>query len=517
MGAQIANQDDVFAFLASPATYGFDQSQQNPIKRIDTHGAVVFLAGTEAYKVKRAVFFPFMDFSTLEKRRAACENEIRVNRENAPDIYLGTVPIRRTDKGLRLGGEEGEIVEWAVHTRRFDDESTLDKLAARGALDPAVAADLAESISTAHARADRSDLATTQRFHKWMIDTFDGLADAPIFAPDDVAALRSSFLAAYSATAPLLERREAQGKVRRCHGDVHLRNIVLENGKPILFDAIEFDDLLATIDILYDLAFVLMDFWQRGLHAHANLLFNRYLWRAPEFEQELEGLAALPMFLALRAAIRARVVAALSDIADADHSAEAKSFFGASAAFLRPEPARLVAVGGLSGTGKSTLATALAGAIGRAPGAVHLRSDIERKRLRGADEYERLPPDAYAPAITAQVYGRLLNLAEIALRAGQSIIVDAVHAREDERVALAALAKKLDVPFTGLWLDAPVETLVARVEARQHDASDANAAVVRQQTALALGAIEWTRLDAGQGFDLLLARAQAALNLPAAE
>ncbi|HEY0145108.1 MAG TPA: AAA family ATPase, partial [Methylovirgula sp.] len=322
---------------------------------------------------------------------------------------------------------------------------------------------------------------------------------------------------AYSATAPLLERRETQGKVRRCHGDVHLRNIVLENGKPILFDAIEFDDLLATIDILYDLAFVLMDFWQRGLHAHANLLFNRYLWRAPEFEQELEGLAALPMFLALRAAIRARVVAALSDIADADHSAEAKSFFGASAAFLRPEPARLVAVGGLSGTGKSTLATALAGAIGRAPGAVHLRSDIERKRLRGADEYERLPPDAYAPAITAQVYGRLLNLAEIALRAGQSIIVDAVHAREDERVALAALAKKLDVPFTGLWLDAPVETLVARVEARQHDASDANAAVVRQQTALALGAIEWTRLDAGQGFDLLLARAQAALNLPAAE
>ncbi|HEY1736434.1 MAG TPA: hypothetical protein VGG12_07305 [Methylovirgula sp.] len=202
MGAQISDQDDIFAFLASPATYGFDQSQQNSIKRIDTHGAVVFLAGTEAYKVKRAVFFPFMDFSTLEKRRAACENEIRVNRENAPDIYLGTVPIRRTGSGLHLGGEEGEIVEWAVHTRRFDDESTLDKLAARGALDLGVAADLAESVSAAHARAARSDLETTQRFHKWMIDTLDGLAGAPIFAPDDVAALRSSFLAAYSAIAP---------------------------------------------------------------------------------------------------------------------------------------------------------------------------------------------------------------------------------------------------------------------------------------------------------------------------
>jgi aminoglycoside phosphotransferase family enzyme/predicted kinase len=515
MGAQIADQDDIFAFLANPATYGFDQSQQNRIKRIDTHGAVVFLAGTEAHKVKRAVLFPFMDFSTLEKRRAACENEIRVNRENAPDIYLGTVPIRRTDKGLNLGGEKGDIVEWAVHTRRFDEESTLDKLASRGALDLGVAADLAESVSAAHARAPRSDLETAQRFHKWMIDTLDGLAGATVFAPDDVAALRLSFLAAYAAAVPLLERREAQGKVRRCHGDVHLRNILLENGKPILFDAIEFDDLLATIDILYDLAFVLMDFWQRGLHAHANLLFNRYLWRTPELEQELEGLAALPMFLALRAAIRARVAAALSDIADADHSAEAKSFFGAAEGFLRPEPARLVAVGGLSGTGKSTLAAALADAIGRAPGAVHLRSDIERKRLRAAGEYERLPADAYAPEVTAQVYDRLHNLAEIALSSGQSVIVDAVHAREDERGALTTLAKKLGVPFAGLWLEAPVEALVARVEARQHDASDANEAVVRQQADYSLGALDWVRLNAGQGLDVLLGRARAALNLPA--
>ncbi len=282
MGVQVADQDDIFAFLAKPATYGLDDTPENPIKRIDTHGAVVFLAGTEAYKVKRAVFFPFMDFSTLEKRRAACENEIRVNSENAPDIYLGTVPIRRTATGLHLGGETGEITEWTVHTRRFDDESTLDKLAARGKLDLAIAADLAESISIEHARAPHYDLDTTRRFQRWMTDTIDGLAGAPVFAQDNVVALRTRFLAAYSATAPLLERREADGKVRRFHGDVHLRTIVLGRSTPILFDAIEFDDLLATIDILYDLAFVLMDLWQRGLHAHANLLFNRYLWRAPE-------------------------------------------------------------------------------------------------------------------------------------------------------------------------------------------------------------------------------------------
>ncbi len=181
MGAPIADQDDIFALLANPATYGFDPTQQNLIKRIETHGAVVFLAGADAYKIKRAIFFPFMDFSTLEKRRAAAENEIRVNRENAPDIYLGTVPIRRTDKGLHLGGEAGDIVEWAVHTRRFDDESTLDKLAARGELGLGVAADLAESVSAAHARAARSDLETARRFYEWMIGTLDGLAEAPVF------------------------------------------------------------------------------------------------------------------------------------------------------------------------------------------------------------------------------------------------------------------------------------------------------------------------------------------------
>ena len=262
---------------------------------------------------------------------------------------------------------------------------------------------------------------------------------------------------------------------------MHLRNIVLEGGVPVLFDAIEFDDGLATIDILYDLAFILMDFWQRGLRAHANLLFNRYLWRAPELEQELEGLAALPLFLALRAAIRALVTAALGDLDGGDHGAEARQFFQAAEDFLRPQPAGLVAIGGFSGSGKSTLAAALAGDLGRAPGAVHLRSDIERKRVFGVDEFEPLPQDAYKPEAHAQVYARLLHLSETALRAGQSVIVDAVQAKPDERAALAALATRLGVPFTGLWLEAPVETLVRRVAARRGDASDARESVVRAQ------------------------------------
>lgn len=517
MGAQVADQDEIFAFLAKPSTYGLDDTAKNSIKRIDTHGAVVFLAGPDAYKVKRAVFFPFMDFSTLEKRHGASENEILVNRPNAPDIYLEVLPIRRTGSGLRLGGEAGDIVEWVVHSRRFDEEATLDKLADRGKLDLAIAAKLAETVAAAHARAPRRDLDTAERFQGWLTGTLDGLAAEPVFPADEVAALRQRFLAAYSAVAPLLRKREAEGKVRRCHGDLHLRNIVLVDGAPVLFDAIEFDDLLATIDILYDLAFVLMDLWQRGLHTHASLLFNRYLWRAPEVEQELEGLAALPLFLALRAAIRARVVAALSGLAAADHSAEARQFFAATVDFLRPAAARLIAVGGLSGSGKSTLAAALAEAIGRAPGAVHLRSDIERKRLYGVGEFERLPQEAYRPEFSARVYARLLHLAEVALQAGQSVIVDAVHAKPEEREAVAALAERSRVPFAGLWLDAPVATLVARVEARGKDASDAREAVVREQVARPLGGLDWTRFDAAQPFRGLAEAARAALNLAAAE
>ncbi len=492
------DQNEVFAFLADPATYGLSEN----IKRIDTHGAVVFLAGPDVYKVKRAVRFPFMDFSTLEKRRAACENEILVNRDNAPDLYLGTLPIRRDAQRLALGGTAGDIVEWVVHLARFDEEKTLDRLAERGALDLAIAAKLAEIMAAAHAHAPRGAGGETQIFRGRLEDTIEGLsAAADVFPRAAVAALRERFTAASKACESLLLLREARGKVRRCHGDAHLRNIVLYQGKPVLFDAIEFDDSMATVDILYDLAFVLMDLWQRDLHTHANLLFNRYLWRAAEVEQELEGLAALALFLALRAAIRARVTAALGRLeagAGEVRAREARRFFAAAEDFLLPRQARLIAIGGFSGSGKSTLAQALGANIGRPPGAVHLRSDIERKRLLGVSETDRLPREAYQPEITARVYARLRELAAVALHAGHSVIVDAVNARREERDALGELAARAHVQFSGLWLDAPTETLMARVDARGNDASDATASVVGEQAARDLGRLDWMRLDSSR-------------------
>ena len=258
----VADQGAVFAFLGDPATHGLSE----PVKRIDTHGAAVFLAGADVYKVKRAVQFSYMDFSTLAKRRAACEAEMAVNRPNAPALYLGVLPITRTGDRLHLGGD-GEVVEWAVHLRRFDENATLDHVAARGPLGAALVSELAQAIVAAHRRAPRRDggMATIP-LQRALRETTDELGeDADIFAASSIERLRSSLPAAFARAEPLLRGRGASGEVRRCHGDLHLRNIVLVDGRPVLFDAIEFDESIATIDILYDLAFLIMDLCERGL------------------------------------------------------------------------------------------------------------------------------------------------------------------------------------------------------------------------------------------------------------
>jgi aminoglycoside phosphotransferase family enzyme/predicted kinase len=501
------DQAEIFAFLADPATYGLAA----PVKRIDTHGAAVFLAGDDVYKVKRARRFPFMDFSTLEKRRRVCEAEIAVNRGNAPALYRGTVPIVRAgDRHLRLGGD-GEVVEWAVHLKRFDEEKTLDRLAERGEFPMAIVPRLVVAVIAAHARAPvRDGEAATAALGANLDESLDELLAAPeVFPPAEARTLAADMRAAFAAVRPLLLARGAAGHVRRCHGDLHLRNIVLIDGEPVLFDAIEFDEAIATGDVLYDLAFLVMDLWQRGLHDAANQVLNRWLWGAGDEAAGIAGLAALPLFLALRAVIRAKVAVAGPEQSDA-HRAEALAYFAAARAFITPAAPRLVAVGGLSGTGKSTVAAALAPGIGSPPGAVHLRSDIERKRLFHAGETERLPESAYSQDATQAVYARLRDLAAAALAAGRSVVADAVHQRPEERDAIAAIAAKAGAPFVGLWLEAPVETLVARVATRKGDASDAGAEVVRAQAARPLGALSWQRIDAAATPEHALAAARAA-------
>jgi hypothetical protein len=490
-GDPAESQRQVFAFLKDPQTHG-----GCTVRRIDTHGAAVFLAGDDVYKVKRAVRYPYLDFSTLEKRRAACCAEIAVNHENAPDLYLGVLPIVRRNGALALGGE-GDVVEWAVHLRRFDENATLDRLAETGPLGDTTMDALADAILRAHRHAPSGDHpGAVGQLASVIEETAAALAAAPgIIRPELARTLGFDLRRAFETVEDLLRRRVAQGAVRRCHGDLHLGNIVKIAEKPVLFDAIEFDDAIATCDVLYDLAFLLMDLWERGLRADANRLLNRYLaGTAPdELFAQLAGLEALPLFMALRAAIRAKVL-----IAQGAAGERVRAYAETAARFLAPSQSRLMAVGGLSGSGKTKLAAAVAAALGRAPGAVHLRSDLERKHLFGREEQERLGACAYRSDVSQRVQARLLHLAQTALRAGQSVILDATHRSSAERQAVEDLALNLGVPFHGLWLDAPGAVLMARVAAREGDASDATAAVVAAQLETDPGRIGWTRLDATQ-------------------
>jgi uncharacterized protein len=499
------DQSEALSFLSKPETYG-----SKSVRRIDTHGAAVFLAGAEVYKIKRAVRFPFLDYSTLAKRQSACEAEIAINKLNAPNIYLGAVPIVRGPSGLALGGR-GEIVEWAVHMRRFDEDATLDRIGERGAIDPSLVVELVEKIYQSHERAPRRDGARAYAALERYLDENDAaFAEWPeLFKPARVQRLSRHARSALASIKDLLLARGELGYVRRCHGDLHLRNIALIDGEPTLFDAIEFDEDVATGDVLYDLAFLLMDLEERQMRATANLLFNRYLWRSDP--AHLAGLAALPTFLSIRAAIRAKVVAAASLNLQRQDSGQARSeaqrYFRFAEDFLRPHAARLVAIGGLSGTGKSALSGRIAPLIGRAPGAVWLRSDIERKRMFNVGEMDAPPRQAYSESASNEVYARLRHMTAAALESGQSVVVDAVHARPGERESIASVAMKQGVAFAGLWLEAPVKARIDRVVSRTQDASDANATIAAAQTSDGPIATTWNPLDASGEIELVTERA----------
>jgi hypothetical protein len=285
--------------------------------------------------------------------------------------------------------------------------------------------------------------------------------------------------------------------VRHCHGDLHLGNIVLIEHKPVLFDAIEFDPAMASIDVLYDLAFPIMEFLHYQRPVAANLLLNGYLTVTPK--ENLDGLAALPLFLSVRAAIRAKVLhdhLAQNCVDKAAVATTASAYFELARRLITPPAPRLVAIGGLSGTGKSVLAHALASAVEPLPGAVVLRSDVVRKRLFQVREAHRLPANAYRPEVTKQVYEILARHAGQVLSQGWSVVVDAVFAHPSERTTIHEVAHARNVPFTGLFLVADLATRMRRVGQRKGDASDATPEIAELQQGYNVGTVDWARIDA---------------------
>ncbi len=494
-----STQAEVIDFLGDRFAHGPAVAN---VSRIETHGALVFLAGQDVYKIKRAVRFAYMDFSTLGLRRRACEREFEVNAPHAPGLYFGAVAITREANGRLSIGGDGEPVEWAVHMRRFADDHLLSNVAVSTGIDAPLARQMADSVIAYHHLAAISSIASPHAQLTAIIDeVIEGLGANACNAPADMlAALENGCRRHLDLCRHVLERRAAAGLVRRCHGDLHLGNIVLWHGLPTLFDAIEFDEALATIDTLYDLAFLLMDLDQGGHRHAANVVLNRYLWRAQRM-LDLEGLAALPLFLALRAAIRAMVLwqraAQVADPSIGVAGERARDYLVAAIGYLSPPKPSLVAVGGMSGTGKSTLAAALAPIIGPSPGAVHFRSDLERKAIHGAAETERLPAHCYALEANARVYEQVNAKARAALAAGHAVVADAAFLRAEEKQAIEAMARALSVPFHGVWLSASDKSLLERVAARTGDASDATVDVVRMQLADQPEGGTWAKIDAG--------------------
>lgn len=475
-------------------------------REIETHAARVYLGERTALKLKRCVRYAYLDFTDRERRKQVLERELALNRPVAPQIYRDVVPITCENGRFAIDGP-GAAVEWALRMWRFPAEAGLDQIAARGAFTD----DLAEALGQAVFDLHQKNPPLSDEGAELVAEVLDGFARAfedqrqrgltlpaaPVLATARQAAGRLQ---------ALLTTRSQSGFVRRCHGDLHLRNIVVLEGRPVPFDALEFNERLATCDVLHDLAFLLMDMGQRGLTRQANRVLNAYFEREPR-EDALSGLAALPLFLALRALVRAVVSGDLAaDGTAPDAAGQAQHYLRFAGEVLGAQRPCLYVVSGLSGTGKTTLARQIAPALSGPCGALILRSDIERKRAAGVPPLTRLPPDAYARAPSAHVYTTLCRKAGIALQAGMSVVLDAVFARPEEREAAEAVARAQGVAFRGLWLQAPHPLRGARVAARRGDASDATPEVVRQQSRIDTGPILWERWESDEAISALAAR-----------
>jgi aminoglycoside phosphotransferase family enzyme/predicted kinase len=449
----IAVETELIAFLSAGASYGFPDGV---VQRLETHGSKIFLVGDRAYKLKRPIAFSALDYRNVERREAACRAEVALNRRTAPDLYFGTHAIRRRANGSLGFDGEGKLLDWVVEMWRFDQADLWDRLADAGLLHGRLMQGLADEIARFHDVAEPimavgGAVGLSQAIAQNETDfaTVGGVLDRGM-----VRTVQARSVAALREVGSLLDRRAGEGKVRRCHGDLRLANICLINGRPTLFDAIEFSDAISIIDVLYDFSFLLMDLCGRRLFRFANIAFNRYLDRTSEGD----GLAALPLMLSIRAATRAYGLAcgvqrrlARPDEARA-FAASAGRHLTLAAELLEKSPPRLVALGGLGSGAKTALDHGLAVCVATMPGARVLRADVAERRCLGLAPDARIPAARRGAALAADVQAALLQDTADAIAAGWSVILDAPLMRPQDRAAIQSFAAIQHIPFFGLWL-----------------------------------------------------------------
>ncbi len=503
-GDSIAAQEQTQRAIRDYLGARLESEDGGPPQRRETHISIILLSGERAFKLKRALHLPYADFSTPQLRLAACEAELRLNRRTAPQLYRAVRRITRADDGgFEIDGA-GPLVDAMVEMTRFDEDGLFDRLATRGALTTPLLDNLADAIAAFHEEAEPvADSHGSQRIADVIALNARSMAELPALPEDAVAALSRLQEMECARHAALLDGRAAAGMIRRCHGDLHLRNICLHEGRPQLFDCIEFNETIATTDTLYDLAFLLMDLRARAgdapeLARAAAHVANRYVDRS----HDEAGWALLPLFMSMRATIRAIVAA--TQIAEGDEdpalAGQMRAYLDLARSLLEPAPPRLVALGGFSGSGKTTIAEALAPHFGTPPGARILESDRLRKHMHGVSPETPLGPQAYTPEASQAVYAAMRERAAQVLAGGGSVVLEAVHARKQDRDAAAAIAREAGCPFHGFWLEVDPAALRARIATRGQSASDATRAVLDSQLETGTGPLDWRRLDpAGEG------------------
>tara|TARA_R110002110_G_scaffold58355_6_gene165887 strand:+ start:4868 stop:6406 length:1539 start_codon:yes stop_codon:yes gene_type:complete len=488
------DQTDLISRLAAGEGFG-----GKPPQRIDTHISVIFLSENRAYKLKRALRTSYLDYSTLDARKRGSEREVTLNRRTAPELYIRAVPVTMDSQNRLAIGGDGPPLDWLVEMKRFDPQETFDVLAAANGLEKSLLVPLADQCAELHRTAR---VIEQNGFPATLAGVISGnrtelaATGEDIFGAAAIETLTTRHEEAFQRLKSTIEHRADLHRIRECHGDLHLGNICLVDDKPLIFDAIEFNEAFNATDTLYDFGFLLMDLLAHGDRRAASIVYNRYLFRNPDFD----GLRVLPFYQSVRATIRAHVLAkSAGQTSDSDVrknlEGRARHYFRIAETLLEDRAPRLIAIGGYSGTGKSTLAGEIAPVIGTSPGAVVLSSDLIRKRLYAAEPDHRLGTEFYRPEISDRVYDEMLESADRLVSEGSSVIVDATFMKAESRSAVEKLAASHRVDFNGYWLTGDSGKLARRVADRPQGASDATTDVLLQQLAGDPGEITWQCMD----------------------
>lgn len=457
------------------------------VSLIETHISWVLLTGRYAYKIKKPVNFGFLDFSTLEKRRFFCHEEIRLNRRLAADWYLEVVPITEAAGQLRMNGK-GDAIEYAVKMRQFPSAETLRERGENSCLNAAEIDQIASRVADFHNRIEKADehavYGDCLEIRHWFTENFRQIR--PLLHDcqqlQQLEALETWGLGEWTHKSPIMAQRKQQGFVRECHGDLHLGNMTLVNGQVVLFDCIEFNPMLRWIDVISEVAFLVMDLVQIGCEGYAYRFLNRYLQETGDYH----GLTLLPYYLVYRALVRAKVAwLRITQNPDADAGTQARyeyaRYVNLAERFTQANRTVLVITHGFSGSGKSWFAAQLAEKIG----AIQIRSDSERKRLFGYQAQDAtgsgIGSGVYTAAAGQKTYRHLAGLAKVVLESGYSVIIDATFLKVEQRHLFRELADKCQVAFRIIDFQASEETLSQRIQHRQNDPSEATLAVLAQQ------------------------------------